>query len=304
MKQPVVVSGNANVPLAQAVAERLGAPLNEVVLQRFPDGELHAEVRAEVRGHDVYVIQPTSPPVDQHLMELLFLGDACRRAGAARLTAVVPYFGYARQDRRTRGQEAIGARLVADLIQASGYRQLVAVDLHSPTIEGFFSIPVEHLTAVPLLADAARPFTDHATVVLAPDMGAVRLAERYASLLGLPWAMVHKVRLSGSEVSVQGVVGDVRDRSILLVDDMISTAGTVEAAVKAGLAAGARPDVTLAVTHMLLVGPAVERLQTLPVRCLVATDSTGTYPAPPVPLESVSLGALLAETIMRLGESL
>jgi ribose-phosphate pyrophosphokinase len=179
-----VIAGSANVPLSASISAAIGVKLCERVVQRFPDGELHVDIGESIRGHDVYVIEPTSLPVDEHVMELLFLADACRRAGAARLTAVVPYFGYARQDRRASGREAVGARVVADLIEAAGFARVVVIDLHTPAIEGFFHIPLEYLSAARLLAEAIRTTND--TVIVAPDLGAVKLAERYHALLHLP----------------------------------------------------------------------------------------------------------------------
>jgi ribose-phosphate pyrophosphokinase len=293
----VLFSGSANLPLARAVAGKLGSRLGHRVLQRFPDGELHVALEEPVRGHDVYLIQPTSPPVDGHLLELFLLADACRRAGAAHVTAVVPYLGYARQDRRGRSGEPVGARVIADLIGAAGVGRVVAVDLHSAALEGFFSMPLEHLTAVPLLADAAKASVGEQAVVVAPDLGAVKLAERYARILNQPVATVHKVRVSGAEVSVRGVVGEVRGRAPLIVDDMISTGGTIEAAVGALLAAGCAPEITVAATHALLVGPAIERLRALPVRRFVVTDSVALPPDLPLPLEVAELGPLLAEAV-------
>ncbi len=295
-----IFAGSANVPLAAAVADQLAVPLGRRRLQRFPDGELHVELQESVRGHDVYLLQPTSPSVEAHLLELLFLADACRRAGAVHCTAVVPYFGYARQDRRASGREAVGARLMADLFAAGGLQRLVAVDLHSTVLEGFFAFPVEHLSAVSLLAEAVQPALAPNTVVVAPDLGAVKLAERYASRLHLPMAIVDKQRLTGEEVRVRRVVGRVAGCPVLIVDDMISTAGTVQAAIDALLAADASPEVSVATTHALLVGPAVERLRALPVRRLVATDSTPIAPDLPVPCQVVSLAPLLAEAIRRL----
>jgi ribose-phosphate pyrophosphokinase len=295
-----IFAGSANVPLAAAVAEQLGVPLGDRRIHRFPDGELHVELQESVRGHDVYLLQPTTPSVEAHLLELLFLADACRRAGASQCTAVVPYFGYARQDRRASGREAVGARLMADLLAAGGLQRLVAVDLHSPALEGFFAFPVEHLSAVALLAEAVRPALAPNTVVVAPDLGAVKLAERYARRLHLPMAIVDKERLTGEEVRVRRVVGRVAGCPALIVDDMISTGGTVQAAIQALLAADASPEVTVAATHALLVGAAVERLRTLPVRRLVATDSTAIPADLPFPCQVVSLAPLLAETIRRL----
>jgi ribose-phosphate pyrophosphokinase len=236
-------------------------------------------------------------------MELLFLADACRRAGAARLTAVVPYFGYARQDRRTGGRTAVGARVIASLIESAGFARVIAVDLHAPAIEGFFHIPLEHLSAAALLADAVRTTGD--MVIVAPDLGAVKLAERYQARLHLPIAVLHKSRISGSaasEVSLRGIIGDVRNRAPLIVDDMVTTGATIEAAVKGLLAAGCKPDVAVVATHALFVGPAADRLQALPIRQLIGTNSV--VPASmPAHLQTVNIGAMLADVIARVHSS-
>ncbi|WP_437594799.1 ribose-phosphate diphosphokinase [Sorangium sp. So ce1000] len=290
-------AGNANLPLAQAVAERLGVGLGDALVRRFADGELHVQIRESVRGRDVVLLQPTSPPVDEHIVELLFLADACRRAGASRLTAVMPYFGYARHDRRASGREPVGARLVADLLTTAGLSRVVAVDLHNAALEGFFSIPLEHLSAVPLLSDAARHFISERSVIVAPDLGAAKLADRHARLLRLPVAVVHKTRLSGEDVSVHAITGEVRGRSPLLVDDMISTGGTIEAAVNALLAAGCAPDIAVIATHGLFVGPAMARLSALPVRRFLVTDSVAAATGAAIPIELVRLDGLLAEAI-------
>jgi ribose-phosphate pyrophosphokinase len=290
-------AGTANPSLAQAVAEHLGVGLGDALVHRFADGELHVQIRESVRGRDVYLLQPTSPPVDGHIVELLLLADACRRAGADRLTAVVPYFGYARHDRRASGREPVAARLVADLLRIAGLSRVVAVDLHSAALEGFFSTPLEHLSAAPLLSEAARPWVSDRSVIVAPDVGAAKLADRYARILHLPAIIVHKTRLSGEDVSVHAITGDVRDRSPLVVDDMISTGGTIAAAVKALLSAGCAPDVVVVATHGLFVGPAVDRLSALPVRRFIVTDSVAAAAAPAIPLELVRLDVLLAEAI-------
>lgn len=297
-----VFAGRACPALAAAVATSLGRGLGRAKVERFPDGEIHVEIAESVRGQDVYLIQSTSAPVHEHLVELLLLADACRRAGAARLTAVMPYFAYARQDRRAGGREAVGARLVADLLAAAGVQRVVAVDLHSPALEGFFGIPLEHLSAVPILADAVRPTLRGEAVVVAPDLGAVKLAERYARRLQLPVAIVHKTRLSGEEVRAGAVIGEVRGRMPLIIDDMISTGGTIEAAARAVIAAGAVAEITVVASHALLVGAAAERLRALPLQCCIATDSVATAAATPW-LQNVSLGPLLAEAIERLHTS-
>lgn len=295
-----VVQGSSNPALAREILSALGLAAAGCQVQRHPDGELQVEILDAARGQDVYILQPTHPPVGEHLMELLLIADAYRRAGASRLTAVVPYFGYARQDRRSKGRESLGARLVADLLSSAEIDRLVAVDLHTAAVEGCFTLPVEHLTAVPLLADAARPANGAAAVVVSPDLGAVKLAERYAERLDLPLAIVHKTRTSGAEVTAQGVVGDVRGKVPILVDDMVTTAGTMEAAARAVLEAGAVPPVTLVATHGLLVGPALERLRGLPVSRVVTSDSVPAPAQTPFPLVRCSLGPLLAEAIRRL----
>lgn len=298
-----VVEGSSNAPLATAVREALGLAKAGCVVQRFPDGELQAEVTANARGHDVYIVQGTHPPVGEHLLELLLLADTYRRAGAGRVTAISPYLGYTRQDRRSRGRESLGARLMADLLQAGRLDRLVTVDLHAPAVEGCFAMPVEHLTAVPLLAQAARPADGTDAVVVSPDLGAVKMAERYAGHLGMPLVLVHKQRVSGSAVQAHGLVGDVRGKSLIVVDDMISTAGTVEAATNAAIEAGALPGPTVVATHGLLVGPAIERLSKLRPSRVVTSDSVPA-PAtpPPFPLQRPSLAPLLAETVRRLHE--
>lgn len=295
-----IFAGRANGPLAEAVAASLQITLGRREIAHFPDGELHVEILESVRGDDVYVVQPTSPPVADSLLELLLVADAGRRAGAAQLTAVVPYFGYARQDRRRSGREPVSARLVADLIHRSGFARVVTVDAHTPSLEGFFEIPLEHLTAVPLLAEAARPALPSDGVIVGPDLGAAKLADRYAQRLGLPVAIVHKTRVTGGQVSVSGVTGEVRDRAPIIVDDMVTTGGTIEAAIRTLLSAGCRPEITVITTHGLFVSGALERLRVLPIRQIFVSDSVVAPAERPVPVQIVSLGPLLAEAIARL----
>ncbi len=296
----VVACGSGNPALADAIADRLGTSVCPSQLNRFPDTELHAEIDGSVRGSDVYLVQPTGPPVDVHLMELLFLADACRRAGAARLTAIVPYFGYARQDRRAKGREAVGGRLAAELLRTAGLDRVVAVDLHTVSLEGFFGIPLEHLSAISLLANAAESTISDKSVVVSADLGGVKLAERYGELLRRPIAVVHKIRLTGEQVKVHGIVGDVAGRVPVIVDDMISTGGTIVAAANALLAAGCVPEITVVATHALLVGSAIERLAPLPIKRLIVTDSLPIPERRALPLQVVSLAPMLAEAISRL----
>jgi ribose-phosphate pyrophosphokinase len=302
-----LISGNANPALAGAVAIKLGTKLLARTLERFPDSELHIEIQESVRTADVYIIQPTSPPVDLHVMELLMLADACRRAGAARITAVVPYVAYARQDRRASGREPVGARLVADLVGAAHIDRIVAMDTHTTALEGVYPVPLEHLSAVDTLAAALATRMPTNGVLISPDLGGVKLAERYARKLNLPLAVVHKTRLSGLQVKAVSIVGDVKGRTPIVVDDMISTAGTIEAALHAASEAGAAPGAIVAATHALLVGPAFERLKPLGITRLVVTDSVARPEAThELPLEVVSIAPVLAEAIARLhqGKSL
>ena len=294
-----LVAGTANPDLASRISAELDTPLAHRTLSSFPDGELQVELAQSVRGQDVYLIQSTCPPVERHLLELVLVADACHRGGAARLTGVVPYFGYARQDRRTTRRQALGARVLADLVDASAIDRLVVVDLHTPAVEGFFAIPIEHVSAVPILAEALRPFVRERSIVVAPDLGAVKLAEHYARLLQLPIAIVHKTRVSGREVKVRQIVGDVRERSPIVVDDMLSTGATIEAAIVALRAAGCQGDAVVAVSHGLFVAQAEDVLAPLGLRQLVVTDSITERPDR-LPVDVRSLGPLLAEAIRRL----
>ena len=296
-----ILTGSSNYALAEEVAKKLGVELAPRILERFPDGELNIEIQQSVRGCDVYLIQPTCPPVDEHFFELFLLADACRRAGATHLTAVIPYFGYARQDRRAHGREPVSTRLVADLIHASGLQRVVVVDFHSRAVESAFAIPVEHVSAVSILADAVRPSVHQDTVVVSPDLGAVKMAEQYAKLLNLPVAMIHKSRVSGAEVTVQRIVGEIRDRQILVVDDMITTGGTIEKGITALLEAGCSSSgLKVAATHGLFVGNAAERLGKLPIEKIYVSDSVPKPERFSLPLQVSSLAPLLAETIQRL----
>ena len=304
-----IVPGTANRPLAISVAGLLGIEPVPCDVERFPDGELRPVVD-NVRGEDVYVVQPTGPPVHEHLVELLLLLDACRRSGAGRVTAVVPYFGYARQDRRQAEGEAVGARVCADALGASGADRLVVVDPHTATLEAMCPMPVEVLSAAPVLAAALGGLAPD-TVIVAPDLGAAALAERYAAASGRPMAVVRKARLSGEAVRAGEIAGSVAGRSSVIVDDMISTGATIEAAVGALRARGGK-EVTVVATHAVLVHGAVGRLAALGPRRMLVTDTLAPARPPdesPLPptgslatgrLETCSVAPLLAEAIRRL----
>lgn len=298
-KGPVMLAGSGNPALPAAVAASLGLELGRPVLERFPDGELRVQVHEDVRGRVVHVVQSLEPPAERHLLEVLLIADAARRAGAAKLVAVLPYLAYARQDRRGTGTEALGARVVADLIQAAGVERVIVVDLHSPTVEGFFGVPLDHLSAVPLLAAQLRDAGPSA-VLVSPDLGGVKRAEAYAKVLQLPVIVVHKARLSGAEVTVRRLVGEVRGCSPILVDDMISTGGTIEAAIKVLLDSGCAQEITVAVTHPLMVGEAAERLARLPIRRLVMTDTVVPAGRPSVPISCVSVAPIVAAALRRI----
>lgn len=306
---PVVVAGSANPVLADAVARELGTTPAPTVTDRFPDGEAYVVVGSGsgddrggrgIRGADVYLVQPTGPPVDANLMELALLADAARREDAARITAVVPYFGYARQDRRAAQGEAVAVRMVAEVMEAAAIDRILVVDPHTPALEGMFGVPLEAVSAVGVLTDALAAYVDEDAIVVAPDLGAVKLAERVAGALGLPAAFVRKSRLSGTTVETSGVVGDVAGRRPVLVDDMVSTGGTLVAAAEALGGLGTSREVVVAAPHGLFVGDARAKLASLPLRQLLVSD---TLPVPDdlgVPRQTVSVAGVLAEAIVRL----
>lgn len=294
-----IVPGTAGRSLAGSIARELRAGPAACELERFPDGELRPVVE-HVRGADAYVIQPTGPPVSDHLVELFLLLDACRRGGAERITAVLPYFGYARQDRRGRAGEAVGARVVADALAGSGAQRLIVVDPHSAALEAMCGIPVEMLTAVPALAGALAPMVAEDAVIVAPDLGAAKLAGHYASLLGRPVAIIRKTRVSGVAVHAEDLAGDVAGRPAVIVDDMISTGATIQAAAGVLLARGGAPDIIIAATHGLLVDPAASRLGRLPARHVLTTDTLARSQVPLPALQVESVAPLLAQAISRL----
>lgn len=294
-----LVAGSGCPELARSVAARLGDGLVECELVRFPDGEHRPRV-GSVRDMDVYVLSSTGPPVDEHLVGLTLLLDACRRGGAARLTAVVPYFGYARQDRRSRPGEPVGARLVAELLKTAGAQRLVVVDPHSSGFEAACPVPAEALSALPPLLERLRSGRWGVEVVVAPDLGAVKLAEAAGTALGLPVAFVRKRRITETQVEASELVGEVDGRRALVIDDMIATGGTIEAAVRLLAAHGAAPGVSVLATHGLFVDDAPARLQALGLTRLLVSDSATLPREVPGGLEVCSLAPLLAAAISRL----
>lgn len=294
----VIFAGTANPALAQAVARELGVRLGECGVEHFPDGELSVRLLESVRRKEVYVIQPTAPPVNDMLVELLAFADGCRRSAAARMTAVVPYFGYARSDRRRR-REPITASMVAALMQTAGVDHVLSVDLHTPQIEGFFQIPVDSLSAVGPICDALAGTLPADLTVVSPDAGRVKAATEFAHRLGAPLAIIMKRRESGTHTEVTHLVGEVRGRACLIVDDMISTGGTLVSSIHALREAGAR-EFYIAATHGLLVGDACERLREAGVTRVVVTDTVRVPQREWSALHVVSLAPLLAEAIRRM----
>lgn len=296
-------AGNANPPLTAAISEVMGVPLAEMVVDRFSDGEIRVMIDENARGTDAFVIQPTCSPVNDSLMELLIIIDALRRASARRITAVIPYYGYGRQDRKTRGREPITAKMVANLITTAGATRVLTIDLHAGQIQGFFDIPVDHLTGVPTLS---AYFTNldlggEEVVVVAPDAGAVARARDMAGRLGARIAIVDKYRPLPGVSEVMNIIGDVSDKTAILVDEMIDTAGTICAAACALEQRGAR-RVLAGATHGILSPPAVQRILKSPIEEMVLTD---TVPLADVVMESLrvlSVAPLLGRAIERIHE--
>jgi ribose-phosphate pyrophosphokinase len=291
-----LLSGGANRGLAEEVAKSLGVELAKLTVNRFADGEIFVRIDENVRGADVFIVQPTNPPAE-NIMELLLLIDAARRASAARITCVMPYYGYSRQDRKDQPRVSIGAKLLANMIEAAGTDRVLGLDFHQHQLQGFFDVPVDHLYASPVLVShfKKKQYTD--LVVVAPDVGSAKMARGFAKRLNASIALIDKRRPAANVAEVMNVVGDVEGRDCLIPDDMIDTAGTVTEAAKTLRRLGAR-DIYVCATHGLLSGPAVQRLQDAPITEVVITDSIA------LPEEKrfdrlivLSVGELLAKAI-------
>jgi ribose-phosphate pyrophosphokinase len=298
-----IFAGNSNPALAREVCEHLGVPMGEAEVGRFPDGEVLVEVRENVRGGDCFVIQSVCTPPNENLMELLLLMDALRRASAKRITAVIPYFGYSRQDRKVAPRVPISAKLVADLVTTSGAARVLTIDLHAGQIQGFFNIPVDNLYAMPVLIPYLRKRLEKGRItVVSPDAGGVERARAFARRLNANLAIIDKRRRRASEVAEMQLVGEVRDSSALLVDDMIDTAGTITEAAKVILEAGAS-EVLACATHPILSDPACERLNRSSLKEVVTTNSIplrAKAQAELSMLKVLSIGGLIAEAIRRI----
>lgn len=300
-----LLAGSASRMLAAAVERELGhACFAASTIERFPDGEVSVRLDEPVRGREVLLLAATAPPVNDHLVELLALADACRRADAARVVALVPYFGYARSDRRDGRRMPIMASLVAQLAERAGIDHVVTLDAHTPALEGFFRIPVDNLSAVPALAAALRARLAGDAVIVAPDLGALRLANVYATSLELPVAVCHKRRLGGAEVSVGRITGDVAGRHCVIVDDMISTGATIAESVRALDEAGALPGYAVSATHAVFAPGALEKMASAGIGDLWVTDSIAPRVEPGARLQPfvVSVAPLFAAAIRRLIE--
>ncbi len=296
-------SGRANPEISKEVAAILDVELGRISIRQFPNSETSVQIEESIRGTDIYVIQPTCEPANDHLMELLLTIDAMKRASARQITAVIPYFGYARQDHKTTGREPISAKLVADLLTTAGANRVVALDLHASQIQGFFDIPMDHLTAVAILVNYFREKHIENGVIASPDVGRAKLAEKYMDMLELPLALMHKRRsgVGGQQVEFVELVGDVAGKTPIIIDDEIATGGTIYKQVEALSKAGANPSY-ISVTHPVLVGSALERLSHPGIQEVVVTNTI------PVPAEKqlhgkikvLSIAPLVAEAILRI----
>lgn len=271
-----IFTANSNRPVAKQIADCLQLPLGKSDVSTFSDGEIAVSLHESVRGSDCFIVQSTCEPVNNHIMELLIMIDAMKRASAARITAVMPYFGYARQDRKAKARDPISAKLVADLITTAGADRVLTMDLHAPQIQGFFNIPVDHLVGAPLLASFLRDkIGDNADdyVVVSPDLGSVTRARNFAARIGCPLAIIDKRRQRANVSEVMNIIGEVRGKKVILVDDMIDTAGTLCNAASAIIEKGGATEVYACATHAVLSGPAIERIGNSPIKELILLDT-------------------------------
>lgn len=298
-----LLSGNSNVALAKSVAEYLGIELTKADIEKFKDGEISIKLNESIRGKDVYIMQPTSNPTNDNLMELLIMIDACRRASAGYVNAIVPYYGYARQDRKTRGREPITAKLVANLLTVAGADRVITMDLHAGQIQGYFDIPVDHFSAIRLLSthfkDIAYDKPDE-FVVVSPDLGGVRRAREFADYLKLPIAIIEKRRPKPNVSEVISVIGDFKGKHAIIVDDMIDTAGTITNAGDFLINSGAK-DVYLVATHGVFSGDAIQKINKSNVKEVIITDTIALSEEKRIPkITQMSIAPLLSEAIHRI----
>ncbi len=299
-----IFSLNSNEPLAQEVAEEIGLPLGQCSVKRFSDGEVQINIEESIRGCDVYVIQSTSDPVNENLMELLIMIDALKRASARTINVVIPYYGYARQDRKARSREPITAKLVANLMETAGATRVIAIDLHAPQIQGFFDIPIDHLVAEPILTEyfKQKGFDRDELVIVSPDHGGVTRARKMADRMKAPIAIIDKRRPKPNVAEVMSIVGSVEGKTAILIDDIIDTAGTITVAANALIESGAR-EVYACCTHPVLSGPAIERIDNSKIKELVVTNTIVLPEDKQSPkVKQLSTAKLLADAIVRVFE--
>jgi ribose-phosphate pyrophosphokinase len=291
-----LLAGTANKGLAEEIARQLGIEMCKVTTSRFADGEIFVRIDENIRGHDVFIVQPTNPPAE-NILELLLLIDAARRASAARVTCVMSYYGYSRQDRKDQPRVAIGAKLMANLIQTAGADRVLGIDFHQHQLQGFFDVPVDHLYAMPVFVSHYRRKQLKDLVVVAPDAGSAKMARGFAKRLNATLAIIDKRRPAANVAEVVNVIGEVADRDCLIPDDMIDTAGTVSEAARALKELGAK-DIYVCATHALLSGPAVERLSAAPITEVTVTDTVAIRPEQRFDrLKVLSVGELLSKAI-------
>ncbi|WP_263282456.1 ribose-phosphate diphosphokinase [Schnuerera sp. xch1] len=294
-----IFSGNSHRKLTEDISKELDVSLGCCEVGKFSDGELFVNIAQTVRGNDVFVIQPTSSPVNDNLMEVLILIDALKRASAGRINAVIPYYGYARQDRKTKSREPITAKLVADLLEAAGIDRLITMDLHAGQIQGYFDLPVDHLSGVPILADYFKNIIDRETVIVSPDLGGVARTRNFANILDLPIAIIEKRRPKANVSEVMNVIGDIEGKNVILVDDIVDTAGTITKAAQVLKDYGAR-SVYACATHPVLSGPAVKRIEESVIEKFVVTDTIPLNEEKRIDkIEVVSIAPIFAEAIRR-----
>lgn len=296
-----IFAGNANLPLAEDICKYIGLPLSKAEVRRFSDGEIFVELGENVRGRDIYLLQPTCPPVNDHLMELVIMVDAMRRASARRITAVLPYYGYARQDRKVAPRVPITAKVVAEMLMVVGVRRVLTMDLHAGQIQGFFNIPVDNLYAAPVLLEyIGKTFQNH-VVMVSPDAGGVERTRAFAKRLNADLAIVDKRRARANECEAMNVIGDVEGKIAVLLDDMVDTAGTLCSAAKVLIESGAT-EVHACCSHGVLSGPAIERLKASQIKSLVITNSIPLSPEAREcgKIKVLSVSALLGEAIKRI----
>ncbi len=294
-----IFSGTSNLPLAQAIAKSIGTELGKCTVSAFPDGETFVKIEENVRGEDVYLVQSTSPPTNHNLMELFIMMDALRRSSAKRITAVLPFYGYARQDRKDQPRVPITAKLVANLLVAAGANRVLTMDLHAQQIQGFFDIPVDHLYAAPVMYEYLREKNLPDLVVASPDVGGVKMAYAYANTLNAGLAIVAKRRKNASEVESLAVIGDINDKNILLVDDLTETAGTLTEAAMLLRRMGAR-KIVACVSHAILNDLGIQRLRKSDIDELITTDTVSRPAIEGVNITTLSVAGLLGEAIKRI----